>query len=140
MAKACDRVEWRFIGQVMWRMGFAPLFISWIMICITLVSFSFLVNGSLYELIMPTRGTKQGDPLSPYLLLIITEGLSHLIRKIVLQEELEGMRISNPRPRVTHLLFAGGSPLFFVELMCSRSSVLKGFSLNIRFVQGKRST
>lgn len=93
-------------------MGFAHLFIIWIMSCINSVSFSFLVNRSPDVLIKPSRGIRQGDPLSLYLFLIITEGLSNWIRQAVVQRELKGIRISNPGPMVTNLLFADDSMLF----------------------------
>lgn len=74
--------------------------------------FLVLVNGSPHGFFKATCGSKQGDHLSPYLFLIITEGLSNLIKQAILQGELEGMRISNHRPRVTHLLFVDNSLLF----------------------------
>lgn len=74
--------------------------------------FLFLINGSPFEMVQPSRGIRQGDPLSPYLFLIIYEGLSHLINKAVLQERLSGMKISASGPAVTHLLFADDSLLF----------------------------
>ncbi|MBA0823383.1 hypothetical protein Goarm_020118, partial [Gossypium armourianum] len=44
------------------------------------VKYSIVLNGEEGEIISPSRGLKQGDPLSPCLFLICSEGLSTLMR------------------------------------------------------------
>ena len=78
MSKAYDQLEWGFLQKIMEKMGFDTKWIGWIMECVKSVSYSILVNGNPKGHIVPTRGIRQGDPLSPYLFLICSEGLNGL--------------------------------------------------------------
>lgn len=62
------------------KMGFAARWIELIMKCISTVSYSVLLNGKLGEEFRPSRGLRQGDPLSSFLFLMCSEGLSSLMR------------------------------------------------------------
>ena len=112
MSKAYDRVEWRFLAAVMQKMGFNDKWRSWIMECISSVSYSFMINGEVKEYVIPQRGIRQGDPLSPYLFLLCSEGFTNLFQKVATERRIEGMRISRQGPRLTHLFFADDSLIF----------------------------
>jgi hypothetical protein len=112
MSKAYDRVEWKYLKRVMEQMGFHPKWITLMMECITTVSYSILVNGEPHGYIKPTRGLRQGDPLSPYLFLFCAEGLNSLIQKAKNAGKLQGVSISRGGPKITHLFFADDSLLF----------------------------
>ena len=58
MSKAYDRMEWSFLKLLMLRMGFHEKWVGLMMMCITTVSYSFLINGEPTEKIIPSRGIK----------------------------------------------------------------------------------
>lgn len=73
--------------------------------CITTSSLSFLVNGAPYGLLKPSRGIRQGDPLSLFLFVIYIEIISRFLAE---QENLgipKGVKISRTSPAVSHLLY-----------------------------------
>jgi len=53
MSKAYDMVEWKFIEELLRKMGFCEKWISWIMWCITTVQYRVLINGQPLGLIVP---------------------------------------------------------------------------------------
>lgn len=71
LSKAYYRVEWKFLEAMMVRLGFAREWIKVIMACVSLVSYSFLVNEEPKGYVMPFRDLRQGDSISPYLFLLV---------------------------------------------------------------------
>ncbi|XP_027148760.1 uncharacterized protein LOC113749274 [Coffea eugenioides] len=112
MAKAYDRVEWGFLEKIMAKMGFCSTWISWILKCISSVSYSFNINGEKRGLVRPYRGLRQGDPLSPYLFLLVSEGLSRLLNTAMREHRISGLKIAPASPALSHLLFADDTLIF----------------------------
>ncbi|XP_024016239.1 uncharacterized protein LOC112089722 [Eutrema salsugineum] len=55
ISKAYDRVEWGFLERIMHPMGFDIKWITWVMSCVTTVSYSVLINGVSYGHVLPSR-------------------------------------------------------------------------------------
>ena len=86
MSKAFDRVEWSCLEHIR-------------------------INGVPQGRIVPSRGLRQGDPLSPYLFLLCAESLSALIHRASDVGTLRGLQVCKCSPLITHH-FADDSLLF----------------------------
>jgi hypothetical protein len=115
MKKAYDRVEWEYLRAIMTQLGFHNLWVDMVMRLITTISFSVLFNGERLDSFKPTRGIRQGDPISPYLFLLAAEGLSCLLNSRLQSSNLKGIKVAPSAPVVSHLLFADDSLLFLRE-------------------------
>ena len=103
------------------RLGFDEKWRNLVMQCVTTVTYSVRINGKPKGHIIPTRGIRQGNPLSPYLFLLCAEGLSSLIKKVVDDGVMEGLVIYQWRgaggARLSHLFFANDSLIFCKALI-----------------------
>jgi hypothetical protein len=105
MEKAFDKMEWDFIFAIMQKLGFHSSWLNWIKLCISSSSFSILINDSPFGLFFPKRGLRQGDPLSPFLFILDSKVLSHLLFKEEAVGNLKGLKISRHTSAIHHLLF-----------------------------------
>ena len=80
--------------------------------CISTVSYSVIINGTVNGCIHPTRGLRQGDPLSPYLFILCADGFSSLIKDAARNQVLCGISICRRCPMVSYLFFVDDSLLF----------------------------
>ncbi|KAL6209613.1 hypothetical protein ACLB2K_020553 [Fragaria x ananassa] len=87
-------------------------FTELLMECVQSISYSALIQGRPFGRIVPSQGLRQGDPISPYLFLLVAEGFSSLLRIAERERLLHGAAITRGAPVITHLFFADDSLLF----------------------------
>ncbi|KAL0291138.1 UNVERIFIED_CONTAM: Retrovirus-related Pol polyprotein from type-2 retrotransposable element R2DM [Sesamum radiatum] len=85
LRKAYDTVEWDFLRAVLTLFGFPERFIMWIVECVTTPSFSVCLNGAPHGFFKGARGLRQGDPMSPFLFVLVMETLTLLIQQLIEQ-------------------------------------------------------
>lgn len=103
--KAYDSVDWGFMLDVMRGLNFPERFCGWIRECISTPSYSIALNGKVREFFPGMQGLRQGDPLSPYLIVLCIEYLSRLMKARLRNSEFN----YHPKCRlhqITHLAFA----------------------------------
>lgn len=112
LSKAYDRVDWGFLNKVLLKLGFQSDWVHGVMQCVTSVRYTIRFNGVQSAAFSPTRGLRQGDPLSPYLFLFVPDGLSLLVNRKIRDDALQDLKICRGAPGISHLLFAD-TLLFF---------------------------
>jgi len=130
--KAYDSVRWEFLYDMLQRMGFHHRWVMWIRGCLESASISVLVNGSPTEEFKPSRGIRQGDPLAPFLFLIVAEGLAGLVRQAVKTNMLHGLKIGRKEVDISLLQYADDT-LFLCENsftnVVTLKAILRGFEI-----------
>ncbi|RYR51488.1 hypothetical protein Ahy_A06g026507 isoform A [Arachis hypogaea] len=112
MNKAYDRVEWDFLERVITAFGFHERWVRLVMECVKSANYQFKINGDLSRKVKPQRGLRQGDPLSPYLFILVAEVFPILMEEAQKEDRISGLRIAPTAPTITHLLFADDCIIF----------------------------
>ncbi|KAM3202838.1 putative mitochondrial protein like [Capsicum annuum] len=113
MSKAYDRVEWGFPQAMMVKMGFCMEWVNKVMNMVTTVTYQFIHGGKSFGNISPRRGLRQGDLISPYLFLPVTEGFLALLKKISFQGRIHGVKICTKAPSILQLFFTNDALYLF---------------------------
>eukprot|EP00253_Pinus_taeda_P028233 PITA_28233 len=111
LSKAFDKLGWNYIHDMLRAFGFCPPWVRWIMNMITSTHFSILVNGFPSQSFNPSRGIRQGDPLSPFLFVLMAEGLRRHIKQALHSHQIKGISVHNS-PLTSHHQFVDDMMLF----------------------------
>ena len=125
MSKAYDRVEWQYLEVIMRRLELNERWISLVMMCISTVSYSVLINGEEKGNIIPSRRLRHGDLISPYFFSLCAVGLFSMLRKEEEQGNIWGISISREAPQISHLFFADDSIVFCRALVEEGRRILR---------------
>lgn len=104
--KAYDTVDWRFLCKTLEAFKFSHQWINLIYQCISTVKFFVLINGSPEGYFDISHGIRQGDPLSPFLYIIMAEAFGHAISKAQLEGKINGIIVTENVPNITHQQYA----------------------------------
>jgi hypothetical protein len=115
MEKAYDHVDWNFLIYLLRRCGFGERWCLWIKHCISTVRFLVLINGVPSGFFGSSRGVWQGDPLSPFLFVLVMEAFRRMLGALISRGLISGFTVGSSemnRVNVSHLLFADDALVF----------------------------
>ncbi|CAN1799128.1 Uncharacterized mitochondrial protein AtMg01250, partial [Linum perenne] len=94
------------------KFRFRERWIYWISQCFGSSRLTILLNGQPVDYFPPSRGLRQGDPLSPLLFALVSERLTLIIQKALSEENIIGLQLNDEGPVITHLMFADDTYMF----------------------------
>ena len=133
--KAFDSLEWSFMMKALDIFNFGTSIKRWISTFYTNIESAAINNGFLTNWFRPSRGVRQGCPLSPYLFVLSTEVLSNKIRQ---EPSIKGIKIFGNEIKLSQ--FADDTNLFCTDLLSVENALktvgdfgrLAGLKLNVK--------
>lgn len=117
--------------------GLPESWIRWAMQFVSGPSMSLLCNGEKTEAFIPSRGLRQGDPLSPYLFVMCLERLCHLIEMSMDCKEWKPISFSRGGPKLSHICFADDL-ILFAEASVAQVKVIRKVLERFCFASGQK--
>ena len=134
-------MEWQFIKKkkkILELFNFGENVKKWVKIFYADIE-SAVMHGFATNWFKPTRGGRQGCPLSPYLFILGAEILSNRLRQIV---EIKGISLFENEVKISQ--FADNTNLFCADVtsveyalnMVNRFGAISGLQLNVKKTKG----
>jgi hypothetical protein len=111
LSKDFEKLSWQYMKALLTAFSFNKDWISWIMSLISSAFFSILVNGVPSQPFSPSRGIRLGDPLSPFLFIIMVEGMGRYIKASIQNGFLQGLHLHGLQPIASHSQFVDDTML-----------------------------
>ena len=109
--KAFDSVNWNFLRHALRKFNFGPSFCAWITAFYSNISSCVMNNGFTTQPFKLSRGVRQGDPLSPYLFILVLETLAIYIRN---DECIKGIKVDGHELKL--IIFADDLTVFLKDI------------------------
>ncbi|GLT52165.1 hypothetical protein SLA2020_255190 [Shorea laevis] len=133
--KAYDSVNWELLAEMMNKLGFSTKWRAWIKECLSSATVSVMINGSPTKEFTISKGLRQGDPLAPFLFLMVAEALNGLISKATEEGLFKGVTVGELELNITHLQFADDS-IFFCEASAKNVWMIKCILRSFELLSG----
>ncbi|GJW25890.1 RNA-directed DNA polymerase, eukaryota [Tanacetum coccineum] len=122
--KAFDSVRWDHLDDILGKFGFGHKWRGWIKGCLSLSKASVLVNGSPTDEFTFHRGLRQGDPLSPFLFILVMESLHVSFQRLIDRGMFTPITVgNNNQVPISHLFYADDA-MFIGKWTCENVNAL----------------
>nr|GEX97473.1 putative RNA-directed DNA polymerase, eukaryota, reverse transcriptase zinc-binding domain protein [Tanacetum cinerariifolium] len=122
--KAYDSVRCDFIDDILRRFGFGDKWCKWSQSCLYSSRGSVLVNGSPTKEFQFHKGLKQGDPLSPFLFILVLETLHVSFQRVVDASLLNGIKLDSSL-QISHLFYADDAIFMGQWSQCNIDTIIR---------------
>ncbi|KAJ1690907.1 hypothetical protein LUZ63_015062 [Rhynchospora breviuscula] len=106
LTKAFDLMDWGYLRHVLHLFDIPPGFIDLLMACVVSPTYTLMVNGGGSGFISPSRGLRQGCPLSPYLFILGMEPLILLFQNLQNKGLIYGVKLAPSAPPLSISMYA----------------------------------
>ena len=113
LVKAYDNVSWEFLFDLIDVLGFPPNIKGWIKACVSSPRYSINFNGQTIGYFKGAKGLRQGDPLSPYLFILVMDALSQLLKHNIQRSTAYKYHWKCDKLAISYLCFADDLLLLF---------------------------
>nr|GEZ89313.1 RNA-directed DNA polymerase, eukaryota, reverse transcriptase zinc-binding domain protein [Tanacetum cinerariifolium] len=122
--KAYDSVRCDFIDDILRRFGFGEKWCKWIQSCLYSSRGSVLVNGSPTKEFQFQKGLKQGDPLSPFLFILVMESLLVSFQRLVDACLFNGIKLDSSL-QISRLFYADDAIFIGQWSQCNSDPIIR---------------
>lgn len=112
LEKAYDRLNWDFMADTLKDIRLSDRMTDMIMKCVNTCRMNVIWNGDTTEEFPISREIRQGGPLSPYLFVLCTERLSHIIEYAITRKKWKPIKLNKKGPNNSHIFFVDDLFLF----------------------------
>ncbi len=113
---AFDTVRWKFLYETLNVMNFGPKFVSYIQLLYKDIQSACYNSGHLSEMFRPSRGIRQGCPVSALLFILVAEIMSV---NIYSNNAIKGIKIDDTEFLISQL--ADDTTLFLDNIACLKA-------------------
>ena len=146
MEKAYDSCDHEYIYAMLKAVGFPPGFVKWVEMSLSSSKMRLIINGFYSESFSMDGGGKQGDPLFPYVFLVVMMGLIALVEK---DSNISGIHIPTLKHKLKIMQFADDTSMFIGQssdfphmiknmgIFCLASGMVVNFAKTLLILYGK---
>ncbi|KAJ4782173.1 RNA-directed DNA polymerase (reverse transcriptase)-related family protein [Rhynchospora pubera] len=106
ITKAFDKLNWNFLQQTCHHVNMPPKITTMIIYAYQRARVTIQINGTGDGFITPSRGLRQGCPMSPYMFILVMEMMSRSFKKAMLNGQLRGLKLAPTAQPLTHCIYA----------------------------------